>query len=140
MATFNVFDNVSGATKTITVDIDSSVVNGQHTGANAVFITVSINAKTPNDGTIPSIVLTDADMTGDVTSAVNAAIVELFRYAAGEAGYLDSTSSSSTDLESTSSRTQSSVTSGESNSSSSTRHQGSTSSCSTRSSNSSSIT
>jgi hypothetical protein len=138
MATFNVYDSVSGTTKSVSVDISSSVVNGQHTGESAVFITVSINARDPRGGPIPSIILTDADISSDITSAVNGAVVELFRYAAGD--YLDEQSSSSTELETSSSRTQSSVTSGMSNSSSSTRRQGSSSSVSSQSSSLSSIT
>jgi len=137
MATFNVYDNVSGTNKSVTVDVDSAVVNGGTTGSQAYYITVSTSAKDPRGESIPAIVLTDGDISGDITTAVKAAIVELFRYASGV--YLDETSSSSTNEMSSSSQTNTQVTSGMSSSSSSTRRKGSSSSVSSESHSSASL-
>jgi len=134
MATISVYDSDSGLTKSVVIDIDSAVINGSRTGSRSYYITVTINARDPRGNAISPIVLTDGDITDDISTAVKAAIVELFRYVTGV--YLDETSSSSTNELSTSSQTVSTVTSGMSSSSSSTRRQGSSSSVSSESSHS----
>lgn len=93
MATLNVYDKDTGLTKSVTIDISSSVVNGSHIGSQSFYVTVSTSARDTSGGEVPKIILTDGDFTDDLTSVVRSSIVELFKHMLGQ--YLSSSSSSS---------------------------------------------
>jgi hypothetical protein len=108
MATINVYDENTGLTKQITIDIAEARVAGSGTGRGQFYVTVSTSAKDPDGGTPPTLILTD--FADDLTTEIKASIVELFRHIDGQ--HLPSSESSA------SSNTPSSVTIGSSTSSS----------------------
>ena len=93
MATVNVYDEVSGLTRIVTVDIASAVVNGLHTGSQAYYVTVSTSAKDPSGGVVPRQRLIDGDINDNISTALKPVFVELFKHILGT--YLSSSSSSS---------------------------------------------
>lgn len=116
MATFNVYDNNTGLTRSITVDIDQATIAGSGFGGGNFYVTVSTSARAPDGGTIPPIIITS--FVDDLTTDIKNAILVLFRHIMGE--FLSSSSSSSV-TESFSSQTGDGVSSQSSESSASTR-------------------
>jgi len=116
MATISVYDNDTGLTKQITVDIGQATVAGSGTGAASFYVTVSTNAKDPSGGAIPTLIITD--FYDNLTTEIKAAVVTLFRHILGE--YMSSSSSSDVTI-SSSSLTGDGLTSESSASSQSTR-------------------
>lgn len=91
MATFNVYDNNTGLTHSITVDIDQATIAGSGFGGGNFYVTVSTSARAPDGGTIPPIIITS--FVDDLTTDIKNAILVLFRHIMGE--FLSSSSSSS---------------------------------------------
>jgi hypothetical protein len=136
MANLNVYDSNTGLTKSITVDIGSSIINGTGTGTSEYYIVVSTGVKDPEGHTIEKIYISGGDITNDLSSVIQAAVVELFKHMAGE--YVSSSSSSSEVWrEESTESTQHGMTS--STSISSSRLEGTSSSLSSSSSSSSTV-
>lgn len=96
MATQKFYDLDTGLTKSITIDIANTVVKQGQVGPSQYYITLSTTARDISGGVVPDIYVTDEDIVNDLTTAVKAAIVEIFKNIAGE--YLSSSSSSSTEV------------------------------------------
>ena len=97
MATVNIYDETTGRTYTITVDVNQAVINGLANGDEAYYISVSTSARDPLGQAIRTRIITDTDINSgadiDVTTPVNDAITEIMREIEG--GYLSSSSSDS---------------------------------------------
>jgi len=131
MATQNFYDLNTGLTKSITVDIANSVVKHSHVGASQYYITISTSAKDVSGGSVPKLYLTDTDIDNDLTTAIQGAIVDVFKHLAGE--YLSSSSSESSVEASYSTSSETGSSSSSFSESSSTRIKGSSSSSSSSS-------
>ena len=101
MATVTIYKQSSGATYNITIVVDYSVVTLLNNGELAYYITVSTTAKDPLGQTILPRVITDADITDSVDTAVKDAIVSILIEING--GMLSSSSSSESSASSASS-------------------------------------
>ena len=116
MATVNIYDETTGRTYTITVDVNQAVINGLANGDEAYYISVSTSARDPLGQAIRTRVITDNDIDDessdsedyvDITTPVNNAIMDIMRDIEG--GYLSSSiSDSSLSSQSDSSQSESS--------------------------------
>ena len=126
MATITIYDEVLGASYTINVNLQYSVISTLDDGKIAYYIVATTTAKDPLGQSINPIVITDTDplwvtYSGDVTGVISDVIRQILT--AIEGGYLSSSSSSSKSSASSlnsSSSSKSSESSSSSTSSSST--------------------
>ena len=131
MATITIYDDVIGATYTLNITLQYSVIKTNDDGKIAYYITASTSAKDTLGQSIPTIVITDSDplwttYSGDVTGVIGDVITQILTAISG--GYLSSSSSSSSSVNSSSSSSSSSKSSQSSSSLSSSSTEAMTSS------------
>jgi hypothetical protein len=123
MGTISIYDNTTGTSYLVTIEVAANVVAGSKDGSQRFYITMATAAKNPDGGTIPVRIIRDTEFTDDITTVIKANLIEIFKDIVGRPGeYLSSSSSSSTMV--------SSISSGKTSSSSSSRLGGTSSSSS----------